>query len=172
MTIKTIIAMGTLLFSTHSFALFCPTNFSLINMGDSLETVEKTCGKPASQTTTTSDKNVPQEWTYYETESVYTNVGTPAEGTLRMVVAFVNNQAINISVNGIGVGSTAICQGTIALGSASETVLAACGKPSFVNKQQPSELTPSQIIKTTVFNYNSNPPMKLIFINGKLSGKE
>jgi hypothetical protein len=160
-----------------SFALFCPRNFIQINAGDSIEKVTQLCGKPDSQKeSTTSNESEPQEWSYYVPQPVFMDGSTQnAQGSLKTQMTFdKDGKAINISVNGIGVGSTTICGGkTVQIGDSRDTVKAACGQPSFINKQAADPAAPPVAgIKTTTFIYNTNPPVKLVFKDGKLVGNE
>lgn len=164
---------STLLAPSISFAFFCPNNFNQIEIGDSIQTVTKQCGKPDKEETTTVTKEGPQEWSYYIPQTVSTTAMSQEQGTLKTQITFdENNKAINISVNGIGVGSSTICGTPINLGDSRDTVKSACGKPSFINKQQPATGQPPDETKITEFTYNSNPPGKLIFENGKLKEKQ
>jgi hypothetical protein len=76
--------------------------------------------------------------------------------------------------------STTVCGRTINVGDSREVVQSACGKPSFINKQDqdatPGELSdalgkPVPPMQVTTFTYNSNPPKTLTFENGKLTEK-
>ena len=83
-----------------------------------------------------------------------------------------NGKVINISVNGIGVGSTMVCGQTIQLGDTATTVKSTCGNPNFINKQDATPGTMQTSDKVTTFTYNTNPPVKLIFKNGELTGQQ
>ena len=94
-----------------------------------------------------------------------------AQGTLKTSFTFdANGKAVNISVNGIGVGATTICGNNLQLGDTRDTVKAACGTPTLINKQTASPEKPS--IKVVEFTYKSTPPVTLIFENGKLKEKK
>ena len=162
--------------TTPSFAFFCPTNFNQIFEGDTLEQVKTQCGAPAKEVTSDEKKNVPQEWTYFIPQTVTMSNNMQTEGTLKTSISFdQSGNAINISVNGIGVGSTTICGGSsIQLGDNQEAIKSRCGKPSFINKQQadpPAEgaAPPSKVTELT---YQSNPPVVLQFLDGRLTGKK
>lgn len=161
---------------TLSFAFFCPTNFSQIDFGNTMDEVIKTCGKPDQQEETKQEnENVPQEWSYFVPQTVTNSSLTPMQGTLKTQITFdAQGKVINISVNGIGVGGTQICGNSIQLGDTRDNVKAACGKPSFINKQTaPTDNSaPPPDIKITTFIYNVNPPIKLIFQNGVLKDKQ
>lgn len=171
---KFILATSIAIYPSVHFAFFCPTNFSQITVGDTIEQVTKICGKPNKQETKEVKPEGPQEWSYYVSQTVSMGNLTPAQGTLKTQVTFDNTgKAINMSVNGVGVGATAICGTMIQLGDTMEKVKNACGEPSFINKQNanlPATQVPST--KVTTFFYNSTPPVKLIFKDGKLSERE
>jgi hypothetical protein len=160
-----------LLIPTLTQAFFCPSNFSQINMGDSLDKILQQCGKPATQVDSSKEVATAQEWDYYIPQSVQDNSGGQVTGTLKTSFTFdANGKAINISVNGIGVGSTTVCGNNVQLGDSPETVKKACGEASFINKQQSSAGlgggTPH--IKVTELTYDSNPPVTLVFEGGVL----
>jgi hypothetical protein len=152
-------------------AFFCPTNFSQINTGDSIETVIATCGKPDSQTTKEEPPPSAQEWVYLVPQAVPMNTNQNGQGTLKTTVDFdQTGKAINITVNGIGVGATTICNNnTIQLGSTPDQVKTACGQPSFINQQGAAGATTVQPKKITTLIYNTNPPQTLTFEDGKLT---
>lgn len=158
-----------------SYAFFCPTNFTQINFGATIAQVTEACGKPDAQSDSKkSDENVPQEWSYYVPQTVAQPGMQKVQGTLKTQLTFDNQgRAINISVNGLGVGATTICGGKmIRLGDTRETVEAACGEPSFINKGDSNSAGPVQETNITTFIYNTNPPTKLIFENGVLTQKQ
>jgi hypothetical protein len=170
-----LIALPLILTPALSFAFFCPTNFTQINLGNTMEEVIAACGKPDTQDTKEKKPEGPQEWNYMVPQTVSANyMATPTQGTLRTQMTFDSSgKAINISVNGIGVGATSICGKPITLGDNRDTVKAACGDPVFVNKGSASTTSAQeQVIKVTTFIYNTNPPAKLIFENGKLTERQ
>jgi hypothetical protein len=173
---RTLIAAMLTLAPAASFAFFCPTNFSQINFGDSIDTVISTCGKPDKQEEVKKEnENVPQEWSYFVPQTVSSSNLTPQQGTLKTQITFDDKgKAINISVNGIGVGSTQICGSSVQLGDTRDAIKSACGNPSFINKQTAptNGSAPEPETKVTTFFYNVNPPVKLIFENGILKDKE
>ena len=159
------------LFPTYSYAVFCPTNFNQINAGDTMAAVSAVCGTPDKQETKDQAAASPQEWTYFIPQTVSLSANQLGQGTLKTTVDFdQNGKVINISVNGIGVGATTICNGqTIQLGATNDSVKAACGQPSFMSNEQPGTIQPTATKKITTFYYNSsNPPQTLIFSDGKL----
>lgn len=159
-----------------SFAFFCPTNFSQIDFGMTTDQVTQLCGKPDSQKESTkANDNIPQEWSYYIPQTVSMGGSNPnAQGTLKTSVTFDDKgNAINISVNGIGVGATSICGTNIQLGNSRDTIKSACGDPSFINKQSTGAAGSEPPAKVVEYIYSSaNPPTTLIFENGKLTDKK
>jgi len=172
--ITTIAIIG---FPSISFAFFCPTNFSQIDYGMTIDEVTQICGKPSNQKEFIKpNENIPQEWNFYIPQTV--NMGGTqqnAQGTLKTSVTFDDKgKAINISVNGIGVGATSICGSSIRLGDDRDTIKGACGDPAFVNKQSvDAETAKKNEIKVVEFTYtNVNPPTVLVFENGKLAERK
>lgn len=159
-----------------SFALFCPKNFNVIAMGDNIADVRQKCGAPDTDMKKEVEKEGPQEWSYFLPQTVATGTSYQSTGTLKVTIAFdKSNRAININVNGIGVGESTICGNPIKLDDSRETVKAACGKPAMVNKNindgDQSSATPADN-KDTIeeYQYLSNPPVVLVFTNGVLTG--
>jgi hypothetical protein len=161
-----------------SFAFFCPKNFNQISLGDTQAQVTEQCGKPDLTETKTVEPNVPQEWIYFIPQTV--GLGGPSlqqQGTLKTSISFdQSGKAINISVNGIGVGGTTICGGAqLQLGVSQDDVKNACGKPSFINKQQtesPTTSAPDKANQVVIYTYTSNPPVQLVFKEGVLVEKK
>lgn len=156
-----------------TFALFCPGNYNIIKAGMTIEEVTSACGKPDAQTESIKkNDDVPQEWTYPIPQTV--NMGGTSQsamGTLKTSVMFDDKGKVNnISVNGIGVGSTSICGSTIQLNDDKEKVKSACGTPTLINKSATTASgAPPVDTKVTTLNYNNaNPPMTLTFENGML----
>lgn len=163
-------ALMPFIFSSTLFAFTCPTNFSIINVGDSIESVTQKCGKPVSEKKEEKEKPQPQEWTYFQTETVATNTTYSSTGTLKVSVTFdKDDKAINISVNGIGVGASSICGNPIQLGDSREKVKSTCGKPSFVNKQTGDENKSEDKDTIIEYTYKGSSQNVLVFTNGKLT---
>ena len=159
-----------LLFPTTSFAFFCPTNFAQINVGDSIEAVTQQCGKPSKQETKEVKPEVPQEWNYFISRAPSPgSTTTNTQGTLKLQIVFdANGKVINMSVNGLSSGQTAICGNSIQVGDMLEKIKATCGSPTMINKQDESlNTTPPK--KITTFTYNTTPESTtLTFEDGKL----
>jgi hypothetical protein len=156
-----------------SYAFFCPTNFNQIDFGNSTEQVQNQCGKPDKEEKKEQEPPVPQEWSYYIPQTVAMNSTQEAQGTLKTTVTFdKDDKAINISVNGLGVGETQICGQAIQLGNSKQAVETACGKPSFISKQPPVDGQPAATKKIVIYTYQSTPPQKLTFEDGILVSKE
>ncbi len=156
------------IFPIPTFAFFCPTNFNQINDGDTINQVIQACGAPTNQKEFTKENNnVPQEWVYYIPQTVSTETANQAQGTLKTSITFDDKgKAINVSVNGLGVGSSTICGAPIQLGDSQENIKAACGNPAFINKQGNSGSETSQKTSVIVLIYGSS---QLTFENGKLT---
>ncbi len=154
------------LFLPHiAAAMFCPTNFNQINLGDPLDVVIKQCGAPAEQKKIPPDEsNLPQQWSYYVT------TGSNAQASLKMDVALNNDKVVNITANGMSLAATTICGANIKVGDSSQTVQKACGKPIYVTKSQAAPTTPP--VELIQLQYNSSPPAIFIFENGKLKERK
>jgi Protein of unknown function (DUF2845) len=165
---KSILLLFLLLLPGICSAFFCPNNFNQINIGDSIDQVLKACGTPNNRTERKVEAEGPQEWNYFVQQNVYFDALNQAQGTLKTSVTFdASGKAINISVNGIGVGASAICGGNIQLGDTRDTIKQACGTPTFINKQTTgNEPPPTKIVELT---YSST---KLIFENGRLKERQ
>lgn len=160
-----------------AFAFFCPTNFRQIDYGFTISQVLDQCGKPDKQEETKkANENVPQEWTYYAPQN-YTTTGPTIQpqGSIKNQIAFDSEgRVVNISSNGFGIGVVSMCGINIQLGMTREQIKSACGNPVFSSKQDTptdgSAPPPDNVI--TTFTYNTSPPTKLIFENGKLTEKQ
>jgi len=169
--------MATLLISSApSFAMFCPGNFNDIELGDTLQKVEATCGPPTLKKTYKNDENLPQEWTYFVQIPTY---GMPPAinnnpGTLKVTVAFVEGKATNLTSNGIGVGATAICNNiNLQIGSTIEEVKKACGTPALItktNQAAPNGDIPEPI-EITEWTYTGTPTVVFTFEKGLLKAR-
>jgi hypothetical protein len=157
------IFLTTLLFviTTPTFAFFCPTNFNEIKNGDTIDQVKIQCGKPTAESESTSKINMPQEWNYY------VQMSPTDQATLKTTIAFTKGKATNMSVNGIGVSSTAICAGNnISVGDTQESITRACGKPAFINQGNQSNAAAIKVVELT---YVGTSTAILVFENGILT---
>src|SRR3990167_530159 len=119
-------------------ALFCPNNFNQINEGDTLEQVKNACGKPDKEASKEVTPETPQEWNYFIPQTVTNSAMAKVQGTLKVQFTFdANKKLINISANGIGVGSTNVCGKPISLGDLRDDIKSVCGNPAVVNQQDP-----------------------------------
>jgi len=134
-----------ILLTSPCYAFFCPNNFSQINIGDTQAQVLSACGKPIKEEKKDVDIPVPQEWTYFVVQSVSAGMNGNLDamvGTLKTTFNFDEaGRAINISVNGIGVGGTDICGTYVQLGSTRDQVKAACGTPSNISRMSNAQLS-------------------------------
>jgi hypothetical protein len=173
-------------FATNTFAFFCPTNFSQINIGDPMKTVIELCGRPDYQHTYIKSIYVSQELIYY----VKTNPLNAS--TAKLSVVLNNDQIVNITItdntktcqpfdnsqpennnNAVckttqesrSVGSTTACGSVIRIGDRVEAIQAACGQPAFINHSQQQADSQNTF---TEFKYNGPPSISLIFENGLL----
>ncbi len=155
---------------SNCYAIFCPNNFNQIYAGQTMAQVEAVCGKPDKETSKDVEAQGPQEWSYFMMPTAPV-VGSPTtQGSLKTQFAFdASGRVINISVNGIGVGGTAICGTQIQLFDAREKVKAACGNPTFINKQSTEGGAKPDPTKVTEYNYGSTT---LVFENGKLTERK
>ncbi len=170
---KTFALLLLLGFYTPAFALFCPTNFNQINIGDTIAQVQAQCGKPDFQKTTKEEGKGPQEWNYYVAPSTH-GYGAPnmpggQQASLKMAIAINGGKVLNITVNGMSLASTTICGNSVSVGDSIESVQGACGKPVFVNKSSQDDSKPTEV---TLYKYNSTPAVTLTFENGVLKDRK
>ncbi len=148
--------------NTPAFALFCPNNFNEIHIGDSLEMVKLQCGEPTAEKTSENNLDTPQEWVYY------VQMSPTDQATLRMTVAFNHGTVTNMSVNGIGVSATAICNNTnVSVGNSVQSIRQICGEPAFISRG--SAPTTS---KVTTLNYGTGSGTTLTFEEGVLKSRD
>ncbi len=151
-------------------AMFCPTNFNQITIGDTMDAVLKACGKPDAQKKLPPEDNGPQNWTYYVTTGSNNTLGSP-QASLKVEVAFNHGKVINITANAMSLAATTLCNNiTSAVGDTAKAVTAACGKPVFIDKSQqnPANAQPPLL----EYQYNTSPVVLLIFENGKLKERK
>lgn len=165
------------LFSSSSYAFVCPTNFSQVDFGDTLQQITDRCGKPDREESKEVEiDSGPQEWNYYiqQRPSVGVNSYLGAQGRIKVQFIFdTSGSLIDISMNGVSVGSTPICGNMLTLGATRDQVKSTCGEASFINKQSTDgSSNPNAKKKITTYFYNTSPPVKLIFENGVLKEKQ
>lgn len=156
------------LFSTPLFAMFCPSGFNVINVGDTMDYVIKQCGNPDAKKVTKTVPQKPQEWNYI----IKPDPMQP--GTLKMSIAFDKDEkVVNISVNGTSLTATTICGGqNIQYGNTTDDIKKACGEPAYKNQEPVTPPSPETAAQPTTdiaeLTYNTTPPITLVFENGKL----
>lgn len=191
-------ACALLALSTSSFAMLCPTNFSNVNIGDSIDYVKQMCGNPSSQKTYKQSSSGAQEWVYYIKTSNFD------KATSKMSVIINDGKVVNINIASSGVSNeicdtfgrksqdpqviqlacnkagivgnndvatTTACGTAINVGDSSQQLESACGKPIFVNQNQQTnaQTTGDEI---TEFQYVGSPTVTLIFVNGSLQDRK
>ena len=181
-----------LIYSSQVFAIFCPTSFTSINFGDTIEQIQQVCGNPNSVNQYKKNLMTNQVWEYY--------IKAPGfdQNMAKMSVLFRDDQVMNINIhydpyaraqlclitdnnrmrvlpafcanpsNNQNVASTDICGTVIQAGNTTQSVELACGQPAII-KNVPG--TQNQSIEITEFHYNGPPRVTLIFENGKLSDR-
>jgi hypothetical protein len=164
--LKTVVAGFMILGSSSAFAMFCPNNFNAINIGDTIDQVQKQCGKASSQKASTSRDDQPQEWIYFVKEQ------PTDQATVKMSIAFDKGVITNMSVNGIGLSTTQICAGNlVAIGSTQEAVKTACNSPAYISESNTPEAE-ADVNKIIVLTYKGTPDVDLEFENGKLKSRK
>ncbi|VVC75514.1 hypothetical protein AQUSIP_08040 [Aquicella siphonis] len=187
------LCFATVLFivSMNAFAIFCPSNFSQVRPGDTIDQVLELCGKPDSQNSYNKTASLSEEWSYYVKSDANDKT------TSKMTVVFSSDKVININVvvpraleqgliaapNGkhapvVGViindgqtpqnvASTRVCGSLISIGDSVQQVESACGKPAAVRQNQPPG-APADATIITELKYGGTTPATLLFENGIL----
>jgi hypothetical protein len=191
-SMKRFFAFFTLLLSVNAFAMFCPKDLKLINVGDSIEDVKKQCGAPDSETNYPKTVLVPQEWDYFKkalpTDTVNSKIAvnikdnqiinitltTSSRKKLLCAEAIAtNNQdaiqanCINTAEEQINVSDTTICGKIIQVGDSTDDLQAACGKPDFINHSELNDKTEATIM-TDLKYLTPTGAVTLVFEAGKL----
>lgn len=159
-------------FSQHAFAFFCPNNFNQIDIGYTQQQVDELCGKPAnvSETDKQAEDSGPQEWTYMIKQPAI--FGSDIPGSVKATLAFDDKgKVINMTINGMSVGTGTMCGNNVQIGSTREMVKKACGNPAYVNRAQ-SNGPAAAPTKQTVYQYDGSPAISLTFENGVLVSKK
>lgn len=170
-----------LFLSATAFADFCPcpSNFNLIQIGDSIQQVMTTCCAPTSQKKYKAEVPIPQKWTYYVTAPP--NPSNTTQGSVEMTVTFdETGKVTNITVNAQSLATTncgsaptnyfgANMPNSIQVGvDTLESVKKACGTAKFITKGVPQENTPSTP-EIAELQYAGPPSVILKFEDGKLT---
>lgn len=179
-----------LLYSSHAFAIFCPTNFSNIDLGNTIQQVQEVCGTPTSVNQYQKTKMSNQIWNYY--------IRAPGlnQNMAKMSVLFRNDEVMNIhlhynseicpllltkkngqvvppfcikSINDEDVASTNLCGGFIQVGNNAQAVQYACGQPAVIQAVPGTETQP---VDVTELHYDGPPKATLIFENGQLIDRQ
>jgi len=192
---KGCITLALLVCTTNACALFCPTSFSNINYGDSIEQVQQVCGKPDAQKQFARTASAAQEWEYF------VKLHNLDQAMTKMTVLFKNNKVININVaddsiahsqvcesvqagKHVGViqtfctrpyatknvASTDVCGATIQIDNSTQQVEFACGKPALTKDIQ-TQSSQNPAIEVTEYEYSGPPRVSLIFENGRLKDR-
>lgn len=162
--------------SSVSFAFFCPNNFNQIYAGSTMEEVTAACGKPDKEDTTVVKSEPPQEWSYFTPQASNVVSGLGARGDFKTQITFdASGKAINITVNNTSTNNTNMCGRVVQVGDTRDTVEAACGRPSFINKQDQQAANTGELsnalgntpapVQVTTYTYGGKT---LTFENGKL----
>ena len=166
MKLRLLLLTTCLFYSTANFAMFCPNGLNQVDIGDTIDQVTHMCGAPTSQKSFKSSIDEPQEWTYY------IKMVKGQNGSIKMVIAFKDNKVINMSVNGIGLTNTTICNGkTTTLNTTQDQVKAACGDPAYIDKPDEAEYEKKKDNMTS-FTYEGTSSITLLFKDGKLQKQQ
>lgn len=173
---KTILLLACLSLSATASAMFCPKNFNQINMGDSIEQVEKQCGKPDFEKKSKGEDDGPQLWTYYVHPQMkdYTQMRTNsnAVASVKMEVAFNLGKVINLTVNSMSLATTTICGPNVSIGDTTKSVKRACGEPTMPASKEQNGSDGKKLPEIMEYKYSSSPPVSLIFTNGILTERK
>ncbi len=173
---KKLLTLFTLItLTTSASAMFCPSNFNQINIGDTIDQVRAQCGKADNEKEIKPVDNGPQEWNFYVNPQMkaYTGLRTPnaqQNASVKMSIALNEGRVVNITINGMSLAATTICGPGVAVGDTATSVKNACGDPVFINKSSANDNgeKPDKIIE---LQYNTSPPVTLTFKNGLLQSR-
>lgn len=185
---KLLLMILSVMMTSSSYAMFCPTNLNQIDIGSTIAQVATACGQPTSKKTYKPEDKVPQEWNYYispgETNPYTSNLSPSvsseqqSQGSLKTSFVFdENDNLVNITVGNASVTSTNICNGNIIqIPATKKDVEAACGKAPFVNKgQAQQDIQPDEDHKQTEITewmYAGPPRVILVFHDGVLAERK
>ncbi len=173
-----------LLLSTYCFADTCPcpnssSNFSPIQIGDSLEHIKALCCAPLSEKTSAqSNTSFSGSWKYFVAVG-----GTPESpsGSVELTVSFIDNRVANISVMAQSLASTSLCAKapvgpgalapSIKIDDSIETVKSICGQ-GLATLSSTGDASNAKKIDVTELEYSGPPPVTLRFESGVLKKME
>ncbi len=178
--LKKYYGLSLLLISTVACADFCPcpSSFNLIQIGNSLDQILKTCCAPTARNTYQKAMPVPQKWSYNITAPA--NPVNSVQGSVELIVTFDETEKVtNISVNAQSLTTTNCgnspttsfavnTPNSIQIGSSMEEVKTACGTAKFVQRGEPQTNNQTAPIITEL-QYSGPPPVTLKFVNGSLT---
>lgn len=183
-----LIAILFLFLSCNAFAIFCPTNFSSINFGDTTDTVLQMCGNPNSKRSYNQSILASQKWVYYVKTQPFSQITQKIsfifnkDRLASISVPNANPQVCEIKKNGgftqtvctkpmnrVHITSTNLCGQIINIGDTTQYVRAACGKPLITNEQPDWQ---NHSTKVTEFHYAGSPQVILVFENGRLKSRK
>jgi hypothetical protein len=189
------IALALLVCTTSAYAIFCPTGFTTINYGDTIDKVREVCGKPDTEHEFARTASTAQEWEYY------VKLHNLDRAMAKMTVLLKDNKVVNINIvddsfahsqvcmsvqtgNRLGVvqsfcnkpgepknvSRTEVCGNTIQIDNSAQQVEFACGKPALTKDIQ-TESSQNPALVVTEYEYAGPPRVKLIFEDGKLKDR-
>lgn len=192
--IKYVLAIFSIL-PTLTFAMFCPTNFKSIDIGDTLDFVLQECGFPTTQYKYEKSLNLAQSWDYYIKSLPF----DPA--TTKLQVLFKDDKIVNIQITESNSISTEVCESTefslgkpkavqttchkpmqnihnvanttlcgsyISVGDNTQKVESICGKPAIINQINEPQTTTDAPRSLVALKYDGPNPATLVFENGRL----
>jgi hypothetical protein len=162
---KIIRALLFALLPSISFAISCPNNGTIIQLGDSEQAILSACGMPISRHDFKKVINQNETWTYYRHGIGATNI--------KIKLSFANDSLVNIKTetnnanNGHTIAtnsaSSTVCGRIIAAGDKPNLVQAACGLPISRKVIEQTTIDVSELL----FG-NAAGPDVLVFEDGKL----
>lgn len=167
-------------FSSNAFAYYCssPKGNGYVDLGDSMQTVEKVCGNPdnISQQVIGGPKvQQVQYWTYTH-QPINAQFSAPPPATQmtyppNVTFTVMNDKVTSITVQGKQVTSSNLCRtgAAIAVGQDAQSVLSSCGQPSMTNTEQQNVSEPLQTTTTWTYNIPNDASITLTFLNGELN---
>jgi hypothetical protein len=190
---KRLIILVGAFFSVNAHALFCPNSFNTINLGETTEKVQQTCGAPDSERNYTAGALHPavSEWDYIKPNRydqftsrvtfllhdnkvmniTLVNGNQEASKLCEAVQLGVRTGTFEVSCNSLtprNVSSTILCGGTIRVGDTADLVQFVCGAPLAKHDEQSGS---NSQVTVTEYTYSGATPMTLLFENGLLKGK-
>ena len=166
--------------SSNVYAYFCSSSkgHGYINIGDTIQQVQNTCGMPESRVSDDIGGNklgTVEYWTYtpHPLQALFgaTKPKNAVEEPPAITFEILDNKVISIETENKQVKSSNHCTNSVymSIGDSADALKQKCGPPTVTRIENKVLSTPKQKIETWTYNIPPGVPTVLQFTNGVLS---